>query len=98
MLNKIFPKGFPGWHAEHAGICETSLMMYLKPNLVRSERPDNPTPPIAGVYLHPVNPEVISNRGVLANTTGSSAEIGKDLFEHICDQIKELILHPCGIL
>ncbi|XBS67981.1 creatininase family protein [Acerihabitans sp. KWT182] len=36
---------FPGWHAEHAGITETSLMLYLHPELVRTERPDHPTPP-----------------------------------------------------
>lgn len=39
---------FPGWHAEHAGVTETSLMMYLRPDVVRPERPVNPSPPAAG--------------------------------------------------
>ncbi|MCE0444938.1 creatininase family protein [Streptomyces tricolor] len=67
---------FPGWHAEHAGVTETSLMLHLHPDLVTAERPDHDRPPRAGVYLHPVDVEQISNRGILSSTSGSSAALG----------------------
>src|ERR1700739_1087338 len=34
----LFPKGFPGWDVEHASIMETSLMLALYPDLVRTDR------------------------------------------------------------
>ncbi|MEU0685752.1 creatininase family protein [Streptomyces uncialis] len=76
---------FPGWHAEHAGVTETSLMMYLRPDVVRPERPVNPSPPAAGVYRHPVDEAAISHQGVLSSTTGASSELGESLFWHLVD-------------
>ena len=34
MIDHLFGKHFPGWHAEHASTVETSLMMYIKPQLL----------------------------------------------------------------
>ncbi|MFJ4640947.1 creatininase family protein [Streptomyces hygroscopicus] len=82
---------FPGWHAEHAGLTETSLMMYLRPDVVRPERPSHASPPPAGVYRHPVDVEEISNQGVLSSATGASAELGQALFWHLVDGIVELL-------
>ncbi|MBP2471909.1 creatinine amidohydrolase [Crossiella equi] len=76
---------FPGWHAEHAGVTETSLMLYLHPERVRAERPVHDRPPRAGVYRHPVGPGA-SNQGVLSSTTGASAELGEALFWHLAEQ------------
>lgn len=78
---------FLGWHAEHAGIVETSMMMHLRPELVRDMRVDNPRPPAVGVYRHPPPVEATAFRGVLSSTSGSSAQLGKLFFEHACDQI-----------
>ncbi len=33
-LRKVFPDGFPSWNLEHAGVMETSVMLYLQPELV----------------------------------------------------------------
>src|SRR6202795_506444 len=55
MLKKLFGDRFPGWHAEHASACETSLMLHLRNDLVGTARMDNPTPPRAGIYLYPVD-------------------------------------------
>ncbi|AWK43519.1 amidohydrolase [Photorhabdus laumondii subsp. laumondii] len=81
---------FPGWHAEHAGLTETSLMLHLRPDLVRAERPDHDKPPRAGIYQVPIKKE-FSTRGVLSKTSGSSAEIGELIFEHVRQQILELV-------
>lgn len=82
---------FPGWHAEHAGITETSLMLYLRPDLVGPARPDHETPPPAGIYRHPVDAARMSTDGVLSRTSGASAELGKLLFGHVVDNIVELM-------
>ncbi|WP_213992202.1 creatininase family protein [Sodalis sp. dw_96] len=84
---------FPGWHAEHAGITETSLMLYLHPDLVRSERPDHPSPPMAGIYRLPLDRASASTQGVLSRTTGSSATLGKQLFNLVMDQMMTLLEH-----
>jgi creatinine amidohydrolase len=97
-LRRVFGTRFPGWHAEHAGLSETSLMLYLRPDVVRSERPEHSRPPLAGVYLHPIDPGAISDRGVLASTFGSSSEFGRILFEHICDNLVPLVERPHGMV
>jgi len=91
FLCELFAGDFVGWHAEHAGLCETSLMLYLHPELVRPERVNNEHPPLAGLYLHPVDVNKTSNRGVLSRTTGSSSEIGRKLFVHVCDALEAIV-------
>jgi creatinine amidohydrolase len=91
LLDKQFGDRFTGWHAEHASACETSLMLYLRKELVGPERVDNATPPRAGIYMYPIDSAKISNRGVLGMTSSSSAEIGRVLFEEICSQLVGVI-------
>ncbi|WP_226367328.1 creatininase family protein [Pseudonocardia sp. ICBG162] len=74
---------FPGWHAEHAGHTETSLMLHLQPELVRQDRPNHDTPPPPGIYLHPIDTAAASTDGVLSRTSEASAAAGAALFDHI---------------
>lgn len=97
LIKELFGDRFPGWHAEHAGLCETSLMLYLKPELVRPQRPVHDRPPREGIYLHPIDPSQIADRGVLARTEGSSADAGRRLFEHVCSGLQALVRHPDGM-
>lgn len=97
FLKTVFTGHFPGWHAEHAGVCETSLMLYLRPETVRPARPRHARPPLAGVYLHPIDPEQISDRGVLASTAGATAQIGEALFDHVCNELESLVRGPHGL-
>ncbi|MCS0603618.1 creatininase family protein [Streptomyces sp. LP11] len=89
---------FPGWHAEHAGVTETSLMLHLRPDLVTDERPGHDRPPRAGVYLHPVDVGQISNRGILSSTAGSSAALGEKLLRHVVDEAVALVREGEGLL
>ncbi|MTD54426.1 creatininase family protein [Amycolatopsis pithecellobii] len=82
---------FPGWHAEHAGHTETSLMLHLRPDLVRPARPEHKNPPPAGVYVHPIDVAAASTDGVLSRTSGASAEAGAALFEHVVRRATERI-------
>jgi creatinine amidohydrolase len=88
---------FPGWHAEHAGITETSLMMYLRPQAVRPERPEHDTPPRAGVYVHPLDVSRMSNAGVLSSTTGASRDLGERLFWHVADGACNMVRSGYGV-
>ncbi len=96
LLDKLFGDRFTGWHAEHASACETSLMLYLRKYLVGPARVDNATPPRAGIYTFPVEASKISDRGVLGNTSSSSAENGQVLFEEICSQLVAIIREQMG--
>lgn len=89
---------FPGWHAEHAGVTETSLMLHVRPDLVTDERPQHDNPPRAGVYLHPVDVEQVSNRGVLSSTAGADAALGEKLLRHVVDEAAALVRDGTGLL
>lgn len=91
FCDELFKGEFPGWHAEHASLSETSLMLYLKPELVRDLRVNHDFPVQEGVYFYPVDLEKSSTQGVLAKTKHSSRETGEKLFVHICDQITALL-------
>ena len=95
-LEKLFGDRFPGWHAEHASACETSLMLHLRKDLVGPTRVDNPTPPRSGIYLFPTDSSKISNRGVLGSSSPATAEIGVALCEEICSQLVALIQEHMG--
>ncbi|MEV5380915.1 creatininase family protein [Streptomyces nondiastaticus] len=96
-LTAEFPS-FPGWHAEHAGLTETSLMLYLRPDLVRDDRPGHDHPPRNGVYLHPIDTERTTNHGILSPTSGSSAALGEKLFRHVTEEAVGLIRDGDGLL
>jgi creatinine amidohydrolase len=96
LLDKLFGSRFQGWQAEHASACETSLMLHLRPELVGPARVDHDTPPRSGIYAFPIEASEVSTRGVLGNTSYSSAEIGKALFDEICSQLVGLIREKWG--
>jgi creatinine amidohydrolase len=96
VLEKLLGDRFPGWHAEHASACETSLMLHLRNDLVGPARVDNATPPRPGIYLFPSDPSKISNRGVLGSSSPSTAEIGLALCEEICSQLVALVQEHMG--
>jgi creatinine amidohydrolase len=96
LLKKLFGDAFPGWHAEHASACETSLMLHLRPDLVGATRVDNATPPRAGVYVFPVDPAKLSNRGVLGSSSPASAAAGRALYEEICAKLIVLVRERMG--
>jgi creatinine amidohydrolase len=96
VLQKLFGGRFPGWHAEHASACETSLMLYFRNDLVGPTRVDNATPPRPGIYHFPSDSSKISNRGVLGRSSPSTADIGLALCEEICSQLVALIQEHMG--
>ena len=91
VVSELFGTAFPGWHAEHAGLCETSLQMFLAPETVGAMRVDNPSPPSAGIYHHPWDAAANSCRGVLGASSGASLAHGERLFEHAAERLADLV-------
>ena len=81
-------EGFPGWPAEHAAIMETSLVMALRPDLVRAEKIADDRSELRPFYeLIPTPPEHIAPSGVLAEASKASAEKGERLAGLIVERL-----------
>lgn len=92
-LDEVFGGEFPGWEAEHAGIVETSLMMHLDSVRVRQELI---SPTLATVVpppytVLPERPGLVDPSGVLRTAHGSTAQIGRDIFEHALGRMVAIV-------
>lgn len=77
------------WHANDA---ETSLMLAIAPQLLRSERladADDPDRTGACVFAHPVNRT--NRNGVTGMPSRASAEKGEQLFTWMVEDLSEII-------
>jgi creatinine amidohydrolase len=83
--DRIFPEGFPGTELEHASLIETSLMLFIRPELVDVTRiPEEARGSFPPYDIHPPPPGYVRSTGVLADARGSSAEIGSWLMhDHV---------------
>jgi creatinine amidohydrolase len=92
-LRKLFPAGFPGWEVEHASLTETSLMMYMHPDLVHIDR----IPPQQGKRHQPtalVFPEpagLVPETGILYTAEGASESIGEALTNLILERLLQIV-------
>ena len=79
VIDRVFEDvEFPGCALEHAAVTETSLMMYLRPDLVREEYIPGDTDFTAIPYhKYPVVKGMVPDTGALASARGSSAEKGR---------------------
>ncbi|MEQ9487962.1 MAG: creatininase [Alphaproteobacteria bacterium] len=82
-IEKIYKdKVFPGLDLEHAGVLETSLMLYCYPDhvdMAKIATEDLPNFPPYDIF--PVDPDWVPTSGALSSGIGSSVEIGKLLTE-----------------
>lgn len=96
-LDLAWPDGFPGWALEHAAHLETSMMLALRPDLVRREeiRPDG----IAGLPpydVYPQAPDFVPASGVLSDPTRGTAEAGESLLAAAVDGLLAVIQREMG--
>lgn len=92
QLDEAFGGSFPGWEAEHAGVVETSLMMYFEPDRVEPDR----IPPAHRMALptYTISPEpdgLVPASGVLASAEGSDPSIGSLLAQHLVSAIAAIL-------
>lgn len=93
VIDKVFEDvPFPGWALEHAAVTETSLMMYLAPELVRTEMIPTETGFKAVPYhKYPIIRGMVPESGALASAKGSSAEKGKLITDTAVDEFVKII-------
>jgi creatinine amidohydrolase len=91
-LIKIFGPDWKGWVDEHAALVETSLMMYIAPELVKTEKiVDDRRKSQFEFRIFPWNIANYPASGVFASTQGFSRKKGEKLSELIIQEIHRLI-------
>ena len=91
-LIKIFGPGWKGWVDEHAALVETSLMMYIASELVRTnEIVDDRRKSRFEFRIFPWNIDNYPASGVFSSTQGFSREKGEKLAGIISQEIHQLI-------
>jgi creatinine amidohydrolase len=96
-LDELFPGGFPGWDVEHASIMETSMMMIIRPDLVRTdaivddEAVRHPTWDVV-----PAPDDFIPKTGVLWHPTKANPEIGRKLVDAAAQRLEEAMRTELG--
>jgi creatinine amidohydrolase len=97
----VWPEGFPSWPLEHAGVMETSVMMHLHPEMVRSDLIPDHAP--AEFPPYDVFPQTWKNlpglprTGALISSKSASAEKGKLLFDTYVSGIAEAVSREFGL-
>ncbi|WP_158095919.1 creatininase family protein [Cloacibacillus sp. An23] len=92
LIDKLFGDKWPGWVAEHAALTETSIMLYLRPELVRMELSEAGVIPAPLPYkIFPQKKETLPPSGMFARADGASADIGKILVDEVVNKLAPII-------
>ncbi|HYW02121.1 MAG TPA: creatininase [Candidatus Acidoferrum sp.] len=92
VLSEIYGRDFPGWETEHAAIAETSMMMALNPELVRTEViRDYDLPRKTDYDIIPAPNDVIPKMGVPWKVTPASKRKGEVLIQTAVNRITEIV-------
>ena len=91
-LDIIFPDHYPGIDLEHAAVLETSMMLYLFPDLVDMDLVhDHGLADFPDYDVYPADPDWIPPSGALAPAERSSVEFGRMLIEEAVELISEAL-------
>lgn len=91
-MSWLFAHGFPGWEAEHAGHCETSLMEDLRPDLVHADQKvDDAAQRVPAYDIFPAPPDIIAVSGVLARSTTASPAVGARLAGVLVERLRDAL-------
>lgn len=97
-LSKLFPGGFPGWDVEHASIMETSMMLALHPELVRTDRiVDDQAARHPSWDVVPAPPEFIPKSGVLWHPSVATAALGTRFLNATGGRLAEALRTEFGL-
>ncbi|AGB38858.1 creatininase [Natronococcus occultus] len=84
------PGGFPGWAKEHAGVVETSLMLYFRPDLVDEDRvPDDSATRDPPYIIKPAPADTITDSGVFCKASYGTAEIGEKIVDDVLETLAQ---------
>lgn len=84
----LFPDGLLSWELEHAAVMETSCMLHLWPDLVRTDQiPDDAPAAFPPYDVYPVDTGPIPPSGVLSSAAGATAEKGEAVITQVVPDI-----------
>ena len=92
VIDEVFGGAFPGFDLEHAALLETSMMLALRPDLVRVDRiPKDDSGVFPPHDLYPQAGLGVPESGVLAPASGASADKGRRLIEGVVGAMVEAL-------
>jgi creatinine amidohydrolase len=84
----LFPEGLISWALEHAAVMETSVMLHLRPDLVRTDLiPDHPPADFPLYDVYPFDTAPIPPDGVLTSAASAAAEKGAQVLKQVTPAI-----------
>jgi creatinine amidohydrolase len=84
LLTPFYPEGFSTIALEHAGKLETSIMLYLQPELVAQDRfPENIVAKFPPYDAFPPETRHVPPSGALCPTSGACRELGEVVIKDI---------------
>ena len=93
----LFPDGLVSWALEHAAVMETSVMLAIRPDLVRQDRiPDHPPADFPPFDIYPFDTRPIPPDGVLSSAASASAEKGAAVLAQIVPDIAVALTKAFG--
>jgi creatinine amidohydrolase len=91
-VRRIFGDDFPGWEAEHASITETSMLEFLRPELVRTDlKADGGAKRVVSYDIFPPSSDILWPNGIGNSALPASAELGRQLVELVTDRIGRIL-------
>ena len=92
LMKDLFGDDFPGWGYDHAGIYETSMLLYLQPEIVQFEKAVDDRPEEMVWYdVLPIPETFYSKSGCLWKTKHATAEMGKRVWEAQLERLNQAI-------
>ena len=92
VLEDTFEGDFPGWEREHAAIFETSLMLALRPDLVRQDLIRDDESEFWLPYdVIPLQTGIVPESGVLWHASKASAAKGEKIVASMVEELSEII-------
>ena len=97
----VWPDGFPSWPLEHAGVMETSVMLYRRPELVDMAKLPTDVPAVFPPYdVYPVsfdNLPTLPRSGALNSAKLATVEKGELMFDEYVVEITDAVTDEFGL-
>ena len=92
VLKALYPGEQESWAAEHGGVFETSMMMYLRPELVNLDAAViHPSARFPYYDMFPAHKDWTPEPGTLSSPAGSTAEKGRMILDNCVRGISEAV-------
>lgn len=91
-VTRIFGDDFPGWEAEHASITETSMMEFVRPDLVRTDlKAEGGAKRLITYDVFPPTDDILWPNGIGYSAVPASADLGRQLVELLVERIGGIV-------